>query len=111
MGEAYAYLLVGDAKSVEVGVFVIPLDGQVAALVKQRKSRVHGLRGYVKGLCGFLQLIHRGDVCAEMLQLADEVGGRARGKPAVGQLSVEKCVQQTEGVVYTRRVFREVVQA
>ena len=74
--EAYTHLLVGDAEPVEVGVFVIPLDGQVSALVKQRKSRVHGLRGYVKGLGGFLQLIHRGDVCAEMLHLADKVGGR-----------------------------------
>ena len=101
---AYAHLLVGDGKVVGLRVGVVVLDGEVSALIEQWQGILHVLRRLVERRLRHVERVERGDVGMEMLQLPDEEGRRARGKPVVLQLAMQKTREQAERVIHLRRV-------
>ena len=107
--EPLFHLPVGEAQRVVLKHPVIPLDGQVTALVDDgdgiRGSRVDVVQYRLTG-DDVLQFLDRVVVQFEQL---DQIRRRSRFKPVAAEFFLRKGVQQAERIVHAGCVFREMI--
>ena len=108
--EAITDFIVRKPKGIKTNFPVVPLDGQITALVNHGKRIVRLRAIFREGGSGHLHPGHQqAQVIVALFQQINQIGGGTRLEPVIIKLAAVKDVQKAEGIEHAFRRFLKVI--